>query len=206
MGCKPLYPTPSLTPGLSMNLSRYMWDRIAAYAAHDDPMVAACNLIALVVASNQPFYPLYVYWTVSDHVWATVFTFLSTPLFMAVPAVARRYSKTGRALLPIAGMANTILSARVFGPPSGVDIFLIPCALIAATFFRASERPIAFALIGAAFLIYLGLNGMYGTPLHIYTTSEYHAFSRLNAMSAGTLCVFVGLIASGLISQISSRT
>ncbi|CEG09092.1 hypothetical protein BN961_02513 [Afipia felis] len=189
-----------------MNLSRYMWDRIAAYAAHDDPMVAACNLIALVVASNQPFYPLYVYWTVSDHVWATVFTFLSTPLFMAVPAVARRYSKTGRALLPIAGMANTILSARVFGPASGVEIFLIPCVLIAATFFRASERPIAFVLIGAAFLIYLGLNGMYGTPLHIYTTSEYHAFSRLNAMSAGTLCVFVGLIASGLISQISSRT
>jgi len=206
MGRKPLYPTPSLTPGLSMNLSRYMWDRIAAYAAHDDPMVAACNLIALVVASNQPFYPLYVYWTVSDHVWATVFTFLSTPLFMAVPAVARRYSKTGRALLPIAGMANTILSARVFGPASGVEIFLIPCVLIAATFFRASERPIAFVLIGAAFLIYLGLNGMYGTPLHIYTTSEYHAFSRLNAMSAGTLCVFVGLIASGLISQISSRT
>lgn len=206
MGRKPLSPTPSLTPGLSMNLSRYMWDRIAAYAAHDDPMVAACNLIALVVASNQPFYPLYVYWTVSDHVWATVFTFLSTPLFMAVPAVAIRYSKTGRALLPIAGMANTILSARVFGPASGVEIFLIPCVLIAATFFRASERPIAFVLIGAAFLIYLGLNGMYGTPLHIYTTSEYHAFSRLNAMSAGTLCVFVGLIASGLISQISSRT
>lgn len=206
MGRKPLSPTPSLTPGLSMNLSRYMWDRIAAYAAHDDPMVAACNLIALVVASNQPFYPLYVYWTVSDHVWATVFTFLSTPLFMAVPAVARRYSKTGRALLPIAGMANTILSARVFGPASGVEIFLIPCVLIAATFFRASERPIAFVLIGAAFLIYLGLNGMYGTPLHVYTTSEYHAFSRLNAMSAGTLCVFVGLIASGLISQISSRT
>ena len=206
MGRKPLSPTPSLTPGLSMNLSRYMWDRIAAYAAHDDPMVAACNLIALVVASNQPFYPLYVYWTVSEHVWVTVFTFLSTPLFMAVPAVARRYSKTGRALLPIAGMANTILSARVFGPASGVEIFLIPCVLIAATFFRASERPIAFVLIGAAFLIYLGLNGMYGTPLHIYTTSEYHAFSRLNAMSAGTLCVFVGLIASGLISQISSRT
>ncbi len=206
MGRKPLSPTPSLTLGLSMNLSRYMWDRIAAYAAHDDPMVAACNLIALVVASNQPFYPLYVYWTISDHVWATVFTFLSTPLFMAVPAVARRYSKTGRALLPIAGMANTILSARVFGPASGVEIFLIPCVLIAATFFRASERPIAFVLIGAAFLIYLGLNGTYGTPLHIYTTSEYHAFSRLNAMSAGTLCVFVGLIASGLISQISSRT
>lgn len=206
MGRKPLSPASSLTPSKSMNRLRHMWDRIAAYVAHDDPMVAACNMIALVVASNQPFYPLYVYWTVSDHVWPTVFTFLSTPLFLAVPAVARRYSRTGRALLPIAGIANTMLSAQVFGPASGVEIFLIPCALIAATFFRASERLIAFVLIGAAFLVYVGLHGVYGVPVHIYTAPEYHAFSRLNAMSAGTLCVFVGLIASGLISQISSRT
>jgi hypothetical protein len=77
--------------------------------------------------------------------------------------------------------------------------------LIAATFFKATEKPLAFALIGAAFLVYVGLDGVYGAPVHIYTAPEYHAFSRLNAMSAGTLCVFVGLIASGLISQISSR-
>lgn len=184
---------------------RHIWNRIAAYVAHDDPMVAACNMIALVVASNQPFYPLYVFWAVSDHVWPTFFTFLSTPFFLAVPAIAQRYSKTGRALLPIAGMGNTILSAQVFGPLSGVEIFLIPCALIAATFFKATEKPLAFALIGAAFLVYVGLDGVYGAPVHIYTAPEYHAFSRLNAMSAGTLCVFVGLIASGLISQISSR-
>src|SRR5262245_36473986 len=121
-----------------MGFVRHMENRVVAYAAHDDPMAAACNLIALVAASNQPFYPLYVHWAVSDHVWPTFFTFLSTPFFLVVPAVARRCSKTGRALLPIAGMANTILSAKVFGPASGVEIFLIPCALIAATFFRAS--------------------------------------------------------------------
>ena len=186
--------------------ARHIWDRIAAYAAHDDPMVAACNLIALVVASNQPFYPLYVYWAVSDQVWPTFFTFISTPFFLAVPAVARRYSKIGRALLPVAGMANTILSAKVFGPASGVEIFLIPCALIAATFFRPSERMIAFLLIGTALLIYLGLSGKYGAPAHSFTVSEYQAFFRLNAMSAGTLTVFVGLIASGLMSRFKTRT
>lgn len=191
---------------VSIRFVRHIWDRVAAYAAHDDPMVAACNLIALVVASNQPFYPLYVYWAVSDHVWPTFFTFLSTPFFLAVPAIARRYSKTGRALLPIAGMANTILSAQVFGTASGVEIFLIPCALIAATFFRAEERLVAFVLIGAALLVYLGLDGRYGAPMHTYSTSEYQAFFRLNAMSAGTLTVFVGLIASGLISEIKTRT
>lgn len=205
MGRKPLSPASSLTPGSPMDFHRRIWHRIAAYAAHDDPMVAACNTIALVVASNQPFYPLYVYWAVSDHVWPTFFTFLSTPFFLAVPAVARQYSRTGRALLPIAGIANTILSAQVFGPASGVEIFLIPCALIAATFFRASERFVAFVLIGAVLLVYLGLDGSYGAPVHIYTGSEYKAFVRLNAMSAGTLSVFVGLIASGLISEIRTR-
>ncbi|MGB3864055.1 MAG: hypothetical protein WBA29_00280 [Xanthobacteraceae bacterium] len=169
-------------------------------------MVAACNVIALVVASNQPLYPLYVYWAVSDHIWPTFFTFLSTPLFLAVPAVARRYPRAGRALLPITGMANTMLSVRVFGSTSGVEIFLIPCALIAATFFRASERLVAFALIGAALFIYLGLSGRYDAPVHIYTAAEYQAFFRLNAISAGSLSIFVGLVASGLMSQIKIRT
>lgn len=187
--------------------ARRIWNRIAAYAAHDDPIVAACNLIALVVASNQPFYPLYVYWAVSDHVWPTFFTFLSTPLYLAVPAaVARRYSRIGRALLPVTGIANTILSAKAFGSASGVEIFLIPCALIAATFFRPAERVLAFILIGGAMFVYFGFNGAYGTLAHIYTNSEYRAFVRLNAMSASTLSVFVGLIASGLISQIKART
>lgn len=205
MGRKPLAFASGLTLSVPMGLVRHIWDRVVAYAAHDDPMVATCNLIALTVASNQPFYPLYVYWAVSDHVWPTFLTFLSTPFFLAVPAVARRYSKTGRALLPIVGLANTILSAKAFGQPSGVEIFLIPCALIAATFFRSSERLVAWTLIGAALLIYLGLSGAYGSPLHTYSASEYKAFLRLNAMSAGTLTVFVGLIASGLMSQINSR-
>jgi hypothetical protein len=79
-----------------------------------------------------------------------------------------------------------------------VEIFLVPCALIAATFFRPSERLVAFILIGLAALVYLGLDGTFGAPVHLYSASEYAAFSRLNALSAGTLTVFVGLVASGL--------
>ena len=190
---------------MSFTFVRKVWERIAAYAAHDDPMVASCNLIALVVASNQPFYPLYVYWAVSDHISPVFFTFLSTPFFLAVPAVARRWPIAARALLPIAGMANTVLSAKVFGQASGVGIFLIPCALISATFFRTSERSVAFILIGAALLAYLGLDGAYGAP-HLYTASEYQAFSRLNAISAGTLTVFAGLIAAGRLSRTNGRS
>jgi hypothetical protein len=175
--------------------------RLGSYAAHEDPLVAACNLIALVVASNQPFYPLYVYLAVSQHASPTCFTFLSTPFFILVPAVARRSAVIGRALLPLTGMANTILSAKVFGPASGVEVFLIPCALIAAAFFRSSEKLVSFSLLGLAAIIFLGVHGRYGAPVHLYSTDEYLAFVRLNAVSAGTLTVFVGLVLSHLVSS-----
>ena len=32
------------------------------YAADDDPLTATSNRLALILASNQPFYPLYVRW------------------------------------------------------------------------------------------------------------------------------------------------
>jgi hypothetical protein len=52
-----------------------------------------------------------------------------------------------------------------------------------------------------AMLVYLGSGDLYGAPVHRYSASEYNAFVRLNAMSAGTLTVFVGLVASGLLSR-----
>lgn len=180
---------------------RRIWARVVAYAAHDDPMVESCNLIALVVVSNQPFYPLYIYWTVSEHISPTFFTFLSTPFFLAVPAVSRRSSVAGRALLPLAGIANTVLSVAIFGRSSGVEIFLIPCALIAATFFRGSERVIAFPIIGIALLAYFEIDKLLPVQIHPYSASEYAAFFSLNATSASTLVIFVGLIASGLLSR-----
>jgi hypothetical protein len=180
---------------------RSIWKQISAYAAHDDPLIARCNLISLVVASNQPFYPLYVYLAVSGHVLPTFFTFVSTPFFLAVPAVARRRPILGRALLPLAGMANTVLSAQVFGLASGVEIFLMPCVLIAAAFFRSSERLVALSLLGLAALIFFGLNDRYGMPVYLYSAAEYEAFVRLNAASAGMLTVFIGFVISGLLSR-----
>lgn len=182
-------------------LVRQAWRQVAAYAGHRDPMVAACNSIALVVAFNQPFYPFYVRWAVSENVWPTLFTFLSTPFFLAVPLLARRSPTAGRALLVLAGIGNTILSTQVLGRASGVEVFLIPCALIAATFFRVSERLIGLALVACAMLAYLALDGVHSGGAVPYTAVEQGAFLRLNAMNAGMLTVFVGLVASGLLSR-----
>ena len=99
--------------------ARDIWRWVAAYAANPDPRVASCNTIALLVASNQPFYPLYVYFSVSPHIAPTLLTFLSTPFFLAIPAISRRSPVLGRALLPLTGLANVVVSAKAFGAASG---------------------------------------------------------------------------------------
>lgn len=178
-----------------------VWRRIADYANDPDPRVAACNWIALLVVSNQPLYPLYVWWAVSHDIAPTFLTFLSTPFFAAAPAVSRRWSRTGRALLPVAGIGNVAVSAMAFGAASGVAIFLMPCALIAAAIFRPSERIIALALVGLALAVFVGIESLGIASLHVYSHSEYAAFVRLNALSAGGLTAFVGLTLSGMIKN-----
>jgi hypothetical protein len=188
-----------------MSLPAWLTDGMAAlkaYAHHPDPRVATANFFALLVASNQPFYPLYFYWSVGPEIGPTAWTFLSTPVFLAVPAVSRWNTVLGRALLPVAGIANTLLSAKVFGVASGVEIFLIPCAVLALLIFRPSERWIAaFPLAGFCFLAYVLLHDAYGAPRHLYSAAEYGALLRLNMLSAGGLTAFTALSFSTLLAE-----
>jgi hypothetical protein len=58
------------------------------YAAHPGPKTAAANLVALVIAGNGPFYPLYVLALIGwdrAGAWKSV---LASPLFFAVPALS----------------------------------------------------------------------------------------------------------------------
>jgi hypothetical protein len=199
MGRQPLSPATDVRP--FSGFAGDIWRWIATYVANPDPRVASCNTIALLVASNQPFYPLYVYLAVSPHIAPTLLTFLSTPFFLAIPAISRRFPVFGRALLPLTGLANVVVSAKAFGVASGVMIFIVPCALIAAAFFRPSERIFALALIGLALAIFLGLNGDSFVPVHAYSQTEYAAFVRLNALSASALVALLGLILSGLVKD-----
>ena len=192
------------TPARS-GMVRTFWNAAKAYFAHDDPLVATANLVALVVLWNQPFYPLYVYWSVGPEIAPTFYTLLSTPFFLAVPAVGRANGRAGRALLPLAGIGNTVLSARVFGVDSGVEIFLLPCMLLGFVLFRPSERTIAIAIAAVGLLAFTVLHGRYGAPVHLYSAEEYVGFLKMNALSAGTLTAFIGLLVMDLISPPAKR-
>jgi len=198
MGRQPLPLAPDLT---RFGAVSRVWRWVAAYAANPDRRAASCNKIALLVASNQPFYPLYVYLAVSRHIAPTLLTFLSTPFFLAIPAISRRSPVLGRALLPLTGLANVVVSAKAFGASSGVALFIIPCALIAAAFFRPSERIFSVALLALALAIFLRIDTYASVPVHAYTQTEYTAFVRLNALSVSALVAFVGLMLSGLVKD-----
>ena len=200
MGREPLSPQPRRRRPVIFFLKR-LTAMVRAYAHHPDPRVAAANMTSLLVASNQPFYPLYLFWLVSVDVTAAWFTFLSTPFFLAVPAVARRNSVAGRALLPLAGIGNTMLSAWLFGTASAVEIFLVPCGVIALLVFRPRERVIGLALAALAFGIFLLLHEAYGQPLARYDAVQYAALARLNLLSAGMLTAFVAILFSGILAQ-----
>lgn len=181
------------------------WRAAKAYFAHDDPLAATANLVTLVVLWNQPFYPLYVYWAVGPDIAPTFYTFISTPFFFAVPALGRVDGRAGRALLPLAGIGNTVLSAKVFGVASGVEIFLLPCVLLGFVLFRPSERIIAIAIAIIGMLAFTVLHGRYGAPVHLYSGEEYAGFLKLNSLSAGTLTAFIGLLVMNLIGPAAKR-
>ncbi|MEW6632033.1 MAG: hypothetical protein AB1440_14265 [Pseudomonadota bacterium] len=178
-----------------------LWRRIVGYAANDDPLTAAANWIALVVAWNQPLYPLHLWAAVgADKIAPSLLTFLSTPFFLAVPAVAKRHPLGARVMLPLTGIANGLVSTRAFGVGSGVEIFLLPCALIGAALFRPSERPIGLVVVALSAAAYFIPARFFGEPLAAYGPADNSAMIGLNALSAATLIVFIGLLLSGAVA------
>jgi len=159
------------------------------YVDAPDPVVRACNVTALIVASNQPFYPFYVRYFAGDEGWITLLTLLSTPFFAAIPAIARKSQLAGKLALPVFGLLNSMLATKMFGAQAGIELFVIPCLLIAAMAADAGERARAGLVAGAFALAYLGVYLWHGTALHAFAPDELASLYRLNAFSV--LCVTI---------------
>jgi len=176
--------------------------RINAYIANDEPLAAAGNKVALVLAGNVPFYPLYVVGLAgSGGMPELLLTLLVFPFFLSVPTVARRRPLLGRAMLSLAGLANTVFCTWLLGERSGTELFLVPCIVLASLLFGAGERGWMLLLAGLPLGAYILLHGHYGAPPHLYPDDAYNALLSMNAISVGTLSIFLGIVFSGLYAQ-----
>lgn len=179
---------------------------LRAYAANDEPLAAAGNKVALVLAGNTPFYPLYVVGLAGgDGMPALLMTLLVFPFFAIVPAISRHSSLLGRAVLSLAGSINTVFCTWLLGERSGTELFLIPCIFLASLLFAAGERILMLPLAGLPLVAYILLHGHYGSPPHLYADAAYASLFSMNAISVGILSMFLGIVFSGLYATPGGR-
>ena len=174
---------------------------ITSYAANADPRVAAANAVALVIVSNQPFYPVYLFFIVGSSAWVSLVSLLSTPLFFAVPALGRRSGVAGRALMILAGTGNTILCTKVLGEASSVDLFLLPCILLGPLLFRSSERLLMATFTALPMAALFLLRGRYGAHLLTFSPEEYRSMTTLHLFSVASLFAFIGYTVTNLMPR-----
>jgi hypothetical protein len=166
---------------------------IAGYAAHPDPLAAAGNVVALLVGSNQPLYPLTLYWVTGADVTGMFIVFLSAPCFLAVPIVMRRSVLAGKVMLVVVGSVDTFISAKVYGQASGAELYLGPCILLAAMLFRKREQWLSFGLIALIFARILGTHDHYGPAYLAWSDKDYATLLHLNIVYVAILTAFIGV-------------
>jgi hypothetical protein len=168
---------------------------LARLTAHPDKLTETGNFIALVLAWNAPFYPFYI-WLIAGAAAlpASLLTALSLPVMAVVPAVSRRSGLAGRALLCLAGTGNSVWCSWVLGEPAGVALFLLPCIMLAALLFRASEWPVYAPLAALPLACGWFMPGHMPPPPHVYTAEQYSHLLNMNAASVGILIAFLGYL------------
>ncbi len=166
-------------------------ERFYAYIEHRDPLARAGNVIAMFILSNQPFYPLYIYFLIGNRFWPALLTLLSSPLYALAPWLMRRSIPAGKWLLMIASLGNTMVAIKALGPQSGLELFFFPCAVLGALLFSEKERYSRWVAALAPVALYLILRGSYGPALENYSSGEHAALFTLHAVSAAAVCIFV---------------
>jgi hypothetical protein len=121
----------------------------------------------------------------------------ASPFFLAIPWLSRRAATAARVALPMVGIANTVWTAALLGPATGVAVFLFPCLLLAMLSFR--EKPALFALLGAGLMAQQALLRWPWPALSGLDPAVQASLVGLNAMSVGALLAVLVVSLAGLL-------
>ena len=172
------------------------------YIASDDLRVGAANLVAIVLAWNTPFYPLYLRGAAGAAIWPGAWLTLCVfPAFLLVPAVTNRWPFLGRVSLVVIGTGNTVFCTWVLGEASGTQLFLLPCLTLAALLFRREERSALFGLLALPILVGVALDGRYAVSPFVCSGAACSGIVWLNAFSVAVLTAFLGVLATGMVGS-----
>jgi hypothetical protein len=160
-----------------------MW----ALARHEDRLTEACNKVAILLTTNTPFYPLYLWFILGRAGWPwLLLSALSLPFFSVTIFVARRHGLAGRIWLCFFASLNTGWVAWLLGPQSGTALFFLPCLVLTVLAFRATETLPRTVLSALPFVLYAGLICAPHAPA-VCTATAYASLLTLNAVSVAAL-------------------
>jgi hypothetical protein len=171
---------------------------LRAYMASDDPRVSACNTIAMVLAWNQPYYPIYLWWIVGRDARVGIPDAFSGLLFFAVPAMTRRFPYLGRVAMVVVSVTNVVFCSMMLGEAAGVQLLLLPCGMLAAMLFTWRERFTMLAMTSLPLAAWWLTRGRLDVPPVRFSPEAYASLFTLNAVSAGSLIVFFGWLLAGI--------
>lgn len=154
--------------------------------------------VAWLIVANKPFFPLYVWWFVGVGTPAAYLTALSMPVFLAIALFGRRHPLAARIALPAIGAFDTVFATKLFGAESGMELFFVPCLLLAVVGFAPREARPARALVAVLFGLCVGLHGRYGAALGPWTAEEAARLADVTVFAVASLSAFVGWRFSGL--------
>lgn len=180
---------------------------IRAFAAHPDPLAEASNWVALTIGSHLPFWPLYIFWAAGREAMpSSLLTASMAPVFLAIPLIARQSSLLGRVATPVFGIANTVFTLWVLGTNSGTEVFLVPCAALAALTFRRSERFLMLTLSLLPLIAWYWLQRHPFTSLHQYDPSVANDLVILNVSSIAILIGLFGWFQADIYRKMEAPT
>lgn len=175
---------------------------LGRYIDHADPATRIANSVALLVGSNGPFYPAYVWYLAPEAGPVSLATMAASPFFLAIPWLSRRSAVAARMALPVVGIANTVWTAALLGPATGVAVFLFPCLLLAMLSWR--EKAALFVLLGAGLAAQQALLRWPWPALSGLDPVVQGNLVALNAMSVGALIAVLVFSLANLLRDVAS--
>jgi hypothetical protein len=167
-------------------------------AARPGPLASAGAAVAWMVLANKPLYPVTIWWFVGGGFEASMATLIAAPLYAAVPFLARSAPLAARVATPAVGLADTLLTTRVFGTGSGAELFLFACGLLAALSFRPHEAWWSRGLIALIFVAFVAMRLGGGAALYPLPPDQLGRLLGLNIFAAASLFAFIGLRFAGV--------
>lgn len=168
---------------------------VGRYVANEDPLAKATNKMALLLASDMPFFALYLLFLVGERGFPSVIsTVWFLPIWLALPVLSRRNAFLSRVCVVVVAVLNCVSCSLIIGWDSGTALFLIPCIMLGSIAFHRHELKWQLILTGLPFLGYFLLHFVHIPPPVRYSAHEYYLLTVFNAFTVACLTASMGFL------------